>query len=231
MKISLRFLTNCAVAIALTGTLAAVLLSSLPPARPRADKPEKGQGKAWPVKQPKAGQEVATFAAGCFWAIENMFNQLKGVSSAESGYAGGAVINPSYEQVCGARTGHAEAVNVVFDPKVISYRELVEIFLTMHDPTTLNRQGPDEGPQYRSAIFPRNDAQKKVAEETIAQFTKDGHYSDPIVTKIEPFKNFFRAEDYHLDYYNLNPNERYCARVVKPKIDKFVAKFKEKLKK
>lgn len=185
----------------------------------------------YPVKQPAAGQQVATFAGGCFWSLDAMFQKLKGVSSVEPGFGGGKVKNPSYEQVCTATTGHAEAVNIVFDPKAISYRELADIFLNVHNPTTLNRQGADEGPQYRSAIFYRDAAQKKDAEAAIKDATAKRLWQDPIVTRIEPFTNFYRAEDYHLDYFNRNPNQGYSANVVAPKVEKFEEKYKDKLKK
>lgn len=184
---------------------------------------------AAPAK-PSANQEQATFAAGCFWSMEAIFKQLKGVLKVEPGYAGGRIARPSYEQVETGRTGHAESVNIIFDPKVISYRDLLEVLLTVRDPTTLNRQGPDEGPQYRSIIFYRNAAQKQQAEAVIRKITAAHVWKSPIVTTVEPFKNFYRAEDYHLDYYNRHPNEPYCRFVVAPEIAEFRAKFKAKLK-
>lgn len=183
-----------------------------------------------PVMAPAKGQEVATFAAGCFWSMEAIFEDLKGVSSVEPGYAGGKVKNPTYEQVCGSRTGHAETVDIIFDPKQISYKNLVEIMLTMRDPTTLDSQGPDFGPQYRSVIFYRNEAQKKDAEAMIQEITKKGTWKDPIVTKVEPFKNFYVAEDYHRDYFAKNPNAGYCQAVIAPEIKELKEKFGTKVK-
>ena len=191
-----------------------------------AEKPE----AAKPVAAAAEGQETATFAAGCFWSMEAIFEDLKGVSSVEPGYAGGKVKNPTYEQVCSSKTGHAETVDIVFDPKVISYKNLVEILLTMRDPTTLDRQGPDEGPQYRSVIFYRNEAQKKDAEATITEVNKKGTWKDPIVTKVEPFKTFYVAEDYHRDYFTKNPNKSYCQIVIAPKIEDLKKKFGTKVK-
>jgi peptide-methionine (S)-S-oxide reductase len=176
------------------------------------------------------GKAVATLAAGCFWAVEAMFNQLKGVEKVEPGYAGGSLVNPSYEQVCTDTTGHAETVNIIFDPKQISYGELVKVILTVTDPTTLNRQGPDVGTHYRSAIFYHNDAQKQAAQEAIREVTAARIWKDPIVTTVVPFANFYRAEDYHFNYYSLNPNQPYCQMVVRPKIEKFHKEFKDQLK-
>lgn len=183
-----------------------------------------------PVATPAKGQEVATFAAGCFWSVEAIFEDLKGVVSVEPGYAGGKVKNPTYEQVCSSRTGHAETVDIIFDPQQITYRNLVEILLTMRDPTTLNRQGADEGPQYRSVIFYRNATQKKDAEAMIKEVTQKGLWKDPIVTKVEPFKNFYVAEDYHRDYFQKNPDKSYCQVVIAPKIEDLKKKFGTKVK-
>ena len=183
-----------------------------------------------PVATAAAGQETATFAAGCFWSVEAIFEDLKGVSGVEPGYAGGKVKNPTYEQVCSSKTGHAETVDIVFDPKVITYKNLVEILLTMRDPTTLNRQGPDEGTQYRSVIFYRSEAQKKDAEAMIAEVNKKGIWKDPIVTKVEPLKNFYVAEEYHRDYFKKNPNKGYCQAVIAPKIEDLKKKFGTKVK-
>ncbi len=184
----------------------------------------------YPVTMAKAGQQTATLAGGCFWSMETMFKQLKGVAKVEPGYAGGDPKNPSYEQVETGQTGHSETINVIYDPKVISYHDLLKVFLTVHDPTTLDKQGADTGPQYRSRIFYRSPAQKAVALQTVSEIGKSGLYKSPIVTKIEPYKNFYRAEDYHLDYYNLNPTQGYCEYVVKPKVEKFQTKFKGMLK-
>jgi len=176
------------------------------------------------------GREIATFAAGCFWSMESIFKQLKGVAKVEPGYAGGDVAAPSYEAVGTGTTGHAETVNVVFDPKVISYSTLLDVLFTVHDPTTLNRQGNDEGSQYRSAIFTHSAAQQVAATDVIKKLNGSKHFESPIVTTVQPFTNFYRAEDYHLNYYNLHPGESYCRFVIKPKIDKFHAKFADKMK-
>lgn len=178
----------------------------------------------------KATQETATFAAGCFWSMEAIFKQLKGVVSATPGYAGGKQPHPSYEQVETGTTGHAESLNIVYDPKVISYRDLLEVLLTMRDPTTRNRQGNDVGPQYRSIIFYRSEEQRKDAKEMIARFNAAKVWARPIVTEIQPFSQFYRAEDYHFDYYRLHPDEGYCRSVIAPEIAEFRTKFKSKLK-
>ena len=184
-----------------------------------------------PPAGPPAGKEVATFAAGCFWSMEAIFNQLKGVEKAQSGYAGGKLANPTYEQVETATTGHAESLNITFDPKVITYRDLLEVLLTVRDPTTINRQGNDAGPQYRSIIFYRTPAQKQAAEEMIQKFTQKKVWPNPIVVKVQPFANFYNAEDYHTNYYNLHPTQGYCKNVIAPEIAEFRQKFKSKLKK
>lgn len=190
-------------------------------------------GRATPAPaaaRPPAGKEAATFAAGCFWSMEAIFKQLKGVEKVEPGYAGGTLANPSYEQVETGTTGHAETLNIIFDPKVISYRDLLQVLLTVRNPTTPNKQGPDEGPQYRSVIFTRNAAQKRAAETVIRQIAASGIWNAPIVAQVTPFTRFYRAEDYHLDYYHLHPNQPYCASVIAPEIAEFRAKFKSKLK-
>lgn len=174
--------------------------------------------------------EVTTLAGGCFWCVETVFRELRGVESAVSGYSGGHVRNPTYEQVCGKQTGHAEVVQITFDPSVVSFREILEVFFTVHDPTTLNRQGGDIGPQYRSAIFYHSDEQKRVAEEVIAQMEREGVWDDPIVTEVTPFSEFFPAETYHQDYYRNNPNQPYCQVVVAPKVAKFRKKYLDRLK-
>jgi methionine-S-sulfoxide reductase len=179
---------------------------------------------------PPRGMEYATLAAGCFWSQEAIFKQLKGVVKVEPGYAGGTLPHPSYEQVEGGDTGYAETANITFDPKVISYRELLQVLLIARDPTTLNKQGPDEGTQYRSVIFYRNAAQKQTAEQAIAQVNAAHVWTNPIVTTVQPFKTFYRAEDYHLNYYALHPDNPYCAFVIKPEITEFRAKFKAQLK-
>ena len=162
--------------------------------------------------------------------MEAIFKQLKGVQSVEPGYAGGKTKNPTYEQVEEADTGHAETINIIFDPKVISYRDLLEVLLTVRDPTTKDRQGPDSGPQYRSVIFARTPEQKQQALNAIKEFEAKHVWKAPIVTQVAPYSPFYRAEDYHLDYYNLHPNQGYCAQVIAPEIEEFHAKFKSKLK-
>lgn len=174
--------------------------------------------------------DTATFAAGCFWCVEAIFQNLKGVEKIESGYSGGQTKNPSYEQVCTGSTGHAEAVNIYFNPKEISYEQLLEVFWHSHDPTTLNRQGADAGTQYRSAVFYHNDEQKKTAEDSKKKTDASGLWSDPIVTEITPFTNFYKAEDYHQEYYNNNSNKPYCSMVIAPKLNKFFKEFKNLLK-
>lgn len=176
------------------------------------------------------GREIATFANGCFWCTEAIFTDLKGVDKAVSGYTGGQVANPSYQQVCTGETGHAEALQITFDPRVITYRDLLHIFFTTHDPTTLNRQGADAGTQYRSGIFYHNPEQEKEAREVIQEITNEHIWPHPIVTEVTPFANFYPAEDYHQDYYANNPNQGYCRVVIEPKVTKFREKYREKLK-
>jgi peptide-methionine (S)-S-oxide reductase len=175
-------------------------------------------------------REVATLAGGCFWCLEAVFLQLKGVQQVQSGYAGGHVPNPSYEDVCTGSTGHAEIVQVTFDPDVIPFRDLLQVFFTIHDPTTLNRQGGDVGTQYRSAIFYHTPEQKSAAEEVIAELTAQQLWDDPIVTEIVPLNAFYPAEEYHGDYYRRNPNQGYCRAVIAPKVAKARKLFLEKLK-
>jgi peptide-methionine (S)-S-oxide reductase len=174
--------------------------------------------------------EIATLAGGCFWCLEAVYDQTRGVLSVESGYMGGSNPNPTYEQVCSGRTGHAEVVRIAFDPAAISFRELLEIFFVIHDPTTLNRQGNDVGTQYRSAIFYHSPEQKKTAEEVIAVFTTDKIYENPIVTEVAPATTFYVAEDYHQEYFARNPLQGYCTYVVGPKVAKFRKQFAAKLK-
>ncbi len=170
-------------------------------------------------------------ASGCFWCTEAVFNELRGIVKAESGYSGGKVANPSYAQVCTGMTGHAETVQVTFDPKQISYKEILEVYFTTHDPTTLNRQGADFGTQYRSAIFYHNDEQKMTAEEVINHFNNSKVWKRPIVTEVVPFKAFYKAEEYHQSYFEKNPNAPYCQVVIEPKIAKLRQHYWEKLKK
>jgi peptide-methionine (S)-S-oxide reductase len=175
--------------------------------------------------------QVATLAGGCFWCLEAVFDQLKGVASVESGYAGGHVANPTYRQVCSETTGHAEAVQITFDPGVITYEELLKIFFAMHDPTTLNRQGHDVGTSYRSAIFYHDADQQRTIERVIAELTAAKLWPNPIVTEVAPFDKFYMAEDYHQEYFANNPNQPYCTAVVAPKVVKFRKQFFERLKK
>jgi len=179
----------------------------------------------------QADKEVATLAGGCFWCLEAVFKDLRGVESAVSGYSGGSVTNPTYHQVCSGTTGHAEVVQVTFDPRVVTFREILEVFFTIHDPTTLNRQGADVGTQYRSAIFYHSPAQREVAEQVIAELTTEQLWPDPIVTELTPFAELYAAEDYHQDYFERNPYQPYCTAVVAPKVTKFRKKFLDRLKK
>jgi peptide-methionine (S)-S-oxide reductase len=173
---------------------------------------------------------IATFGNGCFWCTEAIFQQLDGVETVLPGYTGGEVKNPSYTAVCAGTTGHAEAIQITYDPKIISYRELLDVFFYTHDPTTLNRQGNDVGTQYRSAIFYHDEQQQVDAEKMISQLTSEKVYDDPIVTEITALEIFYVAEDYHIDYYNNNKNQGYCRAVINPKLDKFVKKYGSKLK-
>jgi peptide-methionine (S)-S-oxide reductase len=173
---------------------------------------------------------IATLAGGCFWCLEAVFDELKGVESVESGYTGGSVPNPSYQEVCGGETGHAEAVRIAFDPTRISYRDLLKVFFAIHDPTTLNRQGADVGTQYRSAIFYHDDEQKRAAEEVVAEVGKAGLWDDPIVTELVPAGEFYAAEGYHQEYFANNPRQPYCQAVIAPKVAKFRKEFTAGLK-
>jgi peptide-methionine (S)-S-oxide reductase len=175
--------------------------------------------------------ETATLAAGCFWCVEAVLDDLNGVVDVVSGYAGGHTENPTYRQVCDGTTGHAEVAQIKFDPSIISFKEIFQVFFAVHDPTTMNRQGNDVGTQYRSAIFYHDDEQKRIAEEVIKEVTAEGVYDDPIVTEVVPFEKFWPAEDYHQEYFLNNPNQPYCQAVVAPKVAKFRKKFIDKLKK
>ena len=175
-------------------------------------------------------EESAIFGAGCFWCVEGVYNLLKGVNVAVSGYSGGDTVNPTYKEVCTGETNHAEVVKIDFNPDEISYEELLEAFWAVHDPTSLNKQGEDVGTQYRSVIYYLNDEQKAKAEQSKLNLDQSGQLENPIVTTIEPFDVFYPAEDYHQGYYNENPTQPYCSAVVGPKIQKFRAKFAEKLK-
>jgi peptide-methionine (S)-S-oxide reductase len=192
-------------------------------------------------EKPMEGTETLVVAGGCFWCVEAIYEELRGVVKVESGYTGGQTVNPSYEQVCTGATGHAEAVKITFDPKVITEDDLLHIFFTTHDPTTLNRQGPDEGTQYRSAVFFKDEAEKALAVKVIKDIEHAKIWRDPIVTTLEPLQTFYPAEDYHQDYFDkyekssnlerLNMNSGYCRAIIEPKVRKFRAKYADKLKK
>lgn len=177
-----------------------------------------------------AHTEVATLGGGCFWCLEAVYDELRGVVQVESGYAGGHVPNPSYQQVCTGTTGHAEVVQITFDPQTISFREILEVFFTIHDPTTLNRQGADVGPQYRSVIFYHSPEQKATAEQVIRDLEAAGVWDAPIVTELAPIETFYPAEPYHQEYYQNNPYQPYCQVVIAPKVTKFRKQFVERLK-
>ena len=182
------------------------------------------------ANEPTTRREIATLAGGCFWCLEAVYEQLQGVESVVSGYTGGTVANPSYKQVCTGTTGHAEAVQICYDPSVISYRELLEVFFDIHDPTTLNRQGADVGTQYRSAIYAHSAAQKETAEKMIRELEASGKWKDPIVTEVTPFDVFYKAEDYHQEYFRNNGRQPYCRAVITPKVQKFQKLYLTKLK-
>lgn len=175
-------------------------------------------------------KEMATLGGGCFWCLEAVYEQLQGVEKVESGYSGGAVKNPSYELVCTGTTGHAEVVQITFDPEVITFKELLGVFFTIHDPTTLNRQGADVGTQYRSVIFYHGDEQRVVAEEVIREIEAAGIWDRPIVTEVTPFEVFYKAEDYHQEYFRRNPGQSYCRVVIAPKVAKFRKEHMARLK-
>jgi peptide-methionine (S)-S-oxide reductase len=177
-----------------------------------------------------AKEQTAIFGGGCFWCIEAVLQRLTGVTHVESGYMGGHVDNPTYRQVCNGDTGHVEVVRVTFDPDQISFRELLDVFFSMHDPTTLNRQGNDAGEQYRSVIFYTNEEQQRIAEDVIAEMTAAEVFPEPIVTAVEPASKFYVAEDYHQNYYNENSRQPYCMFVISPKVAKLEKKFAEKLR-
>lgn len=178
----------------------------------------------------ETNREMATLGGGCFWCLEAVYKELRGVERVASGYAGGQVKNPSYYDVCSGQTGHAEVVQITFDPNEVSFKEILQVFFTIHDPTTLNRQGADTGTQYRSVIFYHTPEQQAIAEETIAELAAEKIYDHPIVTEIAPLREFFVAEDYHQDYFERNPYQPYCMGVVAPKVAKFRKYFLGKLK-
>lgn len=183
------------------------------------------------AKQSVAKTQLATFGGGCFWCTEAVFLRLRGVKKVVSGYTGGKTVNPTYKEVCEGNTGHAEVVQIEFDPSEISYEQLLDVFMHTHDPTTLNRQGADVGTQYRSSIFFHNAEQKELAKKVIDELNKSGDFDDRIVTSLEEMKKFYPAEDYHQNYFELNPTQGYCRAVVGPKVAKFQKRYKELLKK
>ncbi|MDQ4073193.1 MAG: peptide-methionine (S)-S-oxide reductase MsrA [Thermoproteota archaeon] len=183
------------------------------------------------MKNTDKESQTVTLASGCFWCSEAVFKRLNGVKSVVSGYSGGYVDNPSYNLVCSGETGHAEAVQIEFDPKIISFERILDVFWHTHDPTTLNRQGNDVGTQYRSAIFYHNQAQKEMAEKSKRMLEEEGTYKNPIVTEISPFRNFYPAEEYHKDYYDNNQDAPYCSYVIDPKVQKLLSKYKDNVKK
>ena len=191
----------------------------------------KKQVPSTPISKSKSMHtEIITLGNGCFWCTEAIFQQVKGVEKVVRGYSGGHVINPTYEQVCEKNTGHAEVCQLTFDPTQVSVDELLEIFWQTHDPTTLNQQGNDVGPQYRSVVFYHNEMQKQRAEFFLNELSKSGAFEKPIVTTIEPYKNFYKAENYHQNYYNQNGSQPYCYFVIRPKVEKFEKAFKDKMK-
>lgn len=190
-----------------------------------------------PMSQPKDqtatpmnDKETVTIGGGCFWCLEAIFEELEGVEQVESGYSGGHVDNPTYKQVCSGTTGHAEVIQITFHPKVISLKEILKVFFTIHDPTTPNRQGADVGTQYRSVIFYRGNEQKSTAEQIIQELQRANLWNAPVVTEIVPFKVFYKAEDYHQEYYKQNTDQPYCSFVIAPKVKKFREQFRDKLK-
>jgi peptide-methionine (S)-S-oxide reductase len=182
------------------------------------------------TQQPTAAStEIATFGGGCFWCLEAVFEMVRGVRSVVSGYAGGSVPDPDYQAVCTGRTGHAEVIQITFDPTVVTYSQLLELFFAFHDPTTLNRQGPDVGTQYRSVIYYHSDEQKQSAERVIAELTAAGTFPRPIVTELAPLPTFYQAEDYHQGYYRDNPNQGYCVAMIGPKVAKLRQKYADRI--
>ncbi len=193
-------------------------------------RPDKSKNEKSPPAKERKGTEQATFGSGCFWCTEAIFQQVKGVQSVVSGYTGGQVKNPTYRQVCDGTTGHAEVLQVTFDPKVVSFSDLLEIFWKTHDPTTLNRQGNDEGTQYRSAIFYHSDEQRKLAEHFKAKLNVSSAFRAPIVTEITKVSEFYPAEAYHQNYFKNNPDQAYCRAIIAPKLEKFKKVFNDQLK-
>ncbi len=221
-------LVRSVVAPAVKLAAVAALLGSLPEALRSARGQENAASTPGGAIEP-GRLETATLAGGCFWCTEAVFQRVRGVAQVRSGYAGGTVENPTYQQVCTGLTGHAEAVQILFDPTVLSYADLLEIFWKTHDPTTRNQQGPDHGPQYRSAVFYHSDRQREIAEAYRRQLDESKIFQKPIITEITPCTNFFEAEPYHQNYYQLNRRQPYCSRYISPKIKKFNQAFRDKL--
>jgi methionine-S-sulfoxide reductase len=215
--------------LAVATAVAFLILPNSPLQAQSVASPVSSESNTDPAGKP-AKEAVATLAGGCFWCTEAVFERMKGVSDVVSGYIGGHVKNPTYEQVCAKKTGHAEAVEIYYDPTVTSYEELLEVFFKTHDPTTLNQQGGDVGPQYRSSVFYHNEEQKQIAAKYIDKLNKSGDFNRPIVTLLEKAEKFYPAEEYHQDYYRLNPNAGYCRVVVREKVQKFNRSFSDKLK-
>jgi methionine-S-sulfoxide reductase len=227
MRAKLPLLTvSCLVAVA-TCVLWAQGMFAMPDAESAHDRMPSPDQPPGPAPQ---GPQKATFAGGCFWCTEAVFQQLKGVETVVSGYSGGTVKNPTYEQVCTGTTGHAEAIQITYDPKEVSFPDLLEVFWRTHNPTTRNRQGNDVGPQYRSAVFYHNEEQKKLAEEYKKKLDKSGAFDAPIVTEITAFSEFYPAEKYHQNFFVNNPRQGYCVAIIGPKLEKFKKAFKDKLK-
>jgi peptide-methionine (S)-S-oxide reductase len=206
--------------------LTSILLMSCTEPQAETNKQTKPTSK----KSMNTNLDTATFGGGCYWCVEAIYQQLNGVISVASGFSGGQRDNPTYEQVCSGASGHAEVIQIVYDPSIISFDELLEVFWTVHDPTTLNRQGADVGTQYRSVIFYHNEEQKRTAELYKKKLNDEGAFPNPVVTEISAFTKFFKGPDYHQNYYNENSNQPYCSIVIKPKLDKFEKVFKNKIK-
>ncbi len=223
---------NLFTSLTLSPLLALLALAACGQTKPNAQKSMQTQEKT-PIVQTsvnKDGLETATFGAGCFWCVEAVFQQLEGVKTVASGYTGGKIENPTYKQVSAGNSGHAEVIQLTYDPQVVTFAELLEVFWQTHDPTTLNRQGADVGTQYRSAIFYHTPEQQALAEKYKKELDAAGAFNSPIVTEIVPASKFYKAEDYHQNYYNLNSSQPYCSYVITPKLEKLKKVFKDKLK-
>jgi peptide-methionine (S)-S-oxide reductase len=230
---ALRFLTCLSFALLALGCQRGPILETAAMAADNpseSKKPGEAASAAGSASTKPTKTETATFGEGCFWCSEAVYQRLRGVKSVVSGYSGGNVDKPTYEQVCSGRTGHAEVIQIAYDPTEIKFEDLLKVFWQTHDPTTPNQQGHDVGTQYRSAVFYHNEDQHRIAEQYKKQLDKSGTFKSPIVTEITPIKNFFPAEKYHQDYFNLNPSERYCQFIIRPKVEKFNKDFKALLK-